>query len=139
MSRKYEREEEANIQAYLTSNPTLHYEKKASGLYYLDSEVGTGAQVAIGDSVYIMYTVYSIDGSKLGTNYSTTDTLERIAGVGDFLAGFDEAVTYMKAGGKSMSVVPSYLAYGTSGYYVPAYTTLLYDIYLVRLKSNSTK
>jgi hypothetical protein len=139
LTKKYEREEEANIQAYLASHPTLHYEKKASGLYYLDTEVGTGAQVSEGDSVIIMYTAYDIDVIKLGTNYGTTDTLKRLAGVGEFFAGFDEAIGYMKAGGKSKVVIPSYLAYGTSGVYAPAYETLLYDIYLVRLRSNSKK
>ena len=136
---KYEKEEEANIQNYLANHSTLHYEKKASGLYYLDTVVGTGAQVATGDSVFLMFNVYYLNGTKFGTNYGTTDTLKRKAGSGEFIPGFDEAVTYMKAGGKSMSVVPSYLAYGTSGYGLPAYTTLLYDIYLVRLKSNSSK
>lgn len=139
VTKKYEKEEEANIQSYLTNHSTLHYEKKASGLYYLDTEVGTGAQVVAGDSVFLMFTVYDINGTMAGSNYGTTDTLRRKAGVGDFIAGFDEAVGYMKAGGQSKIVVPSYLAYGTSGYDIPAYTTLLYDIFLVRLKSNSKK
>jgi FKBP-type peptidyl-prolyl cis-trans isomerase len=138
-SKKYEREEEANIQAYLANNPTLHYEKKASGLYYLDTEVGTGAQVAPGDSVFIMFYAYDINEIKLGSNYDPPDTLKRLAGSGQFFAGFEEAISYMKAGGKSKVVIPSYLAYGTSGYQAPAYMTLLYDIYLVRLKSNSKK
>jgi|SRR5664280_631378 len=139
LTKKYEKEEEANIQTYLTNHSTLHYEKKASGLYYLDTEVGTGAQVATGDSVFLMFNVYQINGTKFETNYGTTDTLKRIAGSGEFIAGFDEAVTYMNAGGKSKIVVPSYLAYGTSGIQLPAYTTLLYDLYLVRLKSNAIK
>jgi FKBP-type peptidyl-prolyl cis-trans isomerase len=139
LTKKYEKEEEANIQTYLTNHSTLHYEKKATGLYYLDTEVGTGAQVVKGDSVFLMFTVYQINGIKSGTNYGTTDTLHRLAGLGEFIAGFDEAVTYMKAGGKSKIVVPSYLAYGTSGLQLPPYTTLLYDLYLVRLKSNSAK
>jgi FKBP-type peptidyl-prolyl cis-trans isomerase len=133
LTKKFEKEEEADIQSYLTTHSTLHYVKKASGLYYLDTEVVTG------DSVFLMFTVYDINGTQAGTNYGTTDTLKRKAGVGEFIAGFDEAVGYMKAGGKSKIVVPSYLAYGTSGFIMPAYTTLLYDIYLVRLKSNSKK
>ena len=139
VTKKYEKEEEANIQTYITNHPTLNYEKKASGLYYLDTEVGTGAQVATGDSVFLMFDGFYLNGIKFGTNYGTTDTVKGRAGSGDFIAGFDEAITYMKAGGKSKVVVPSYLAYGTSGYSMPAYTTLLYDIYLVRLKSNSIK
>jgi FKBP-type peptidyl-prolyl cis-trans isomerase len=136
LTKKYEKEEREKISMYLNSHPTLDYDLKASGLYYLDDTLGTGAHVATGDSVYVMYTGYYLSGSKFGTNYGTKDTLEFKAGQGDMIAGFDEAITYMKAGGKSKAVVPSYLAYGTSGYYMAAYTPLLFDIWLVRLKSN---
>jgi FKBP-type peptidyl-prolyl cis-trans isomerase len=136
LTKKYEKEEREKIQNYLNSHSTLDYQKKASGLYYLDDTLGTGAQVVKGDSVFVMYTGYYIDGTKFGTNYGTTDTLKFLAGEWQMIAGFDEAITYMKAGGKSKVVVPSNLAYGTSGYYMPAYTPLLFDIWLKRLKSN---
>jgi FKBP-type peptidyl-prolyl cis-trans isomerase len=136
LSKKYEKEEEEKIQSYLTSHPTLDYEKKASGLYYLDDSIGSGPQVTKGDSVFVMYTGYYISETKFGSNYGTTDTLKFKAGLGQMIAGFDEAITYMKEGSKCKIVVPSYLAYGTSGYYMAAYTPLLFDIFLVRLSSN---
>jgi FKBP-type peptidyl-prolyl cis-trans isomerase len=136
MTKKYEKEERDEIQNYITSHSNLDYEKKASGLYYLVDSLGTGPQVAKGDSVFVMYTGYYLDGTKFGTNYGTTDTLKFIAGIGQLIPGFDEAITYMKEGSKSKIVVPSYLAYGTSGYYMAAYTPLLFDIYLARLSSN---
>ena len=37
LTKKFEKEEEADIQSYLTTHSTLHYVKKASGLYYLDT------------------------------------------------------------------------------------------------------
>jgi FKBP-type peptidyl-prolyl cis-trans isomerase len=137
LSKKYEKEEENDIQAYLASHSTYAFEKKASGLYYVDTQVGTGEHVATHDSVFVMYTGYYLDDSKFGTNYGTTDTLKFKAGENWAIAGFDEAITYMNAGGKAKIVVPSYLAYGTSGYPMPAYTSLVYDIYLVRLKPYS--
>ncbi|MGD0341664.1 MAG: FKBP-type peptidyl-prolyl cis-trans isomerase [Bacteroidales bacterium] len=137
LSKKYEKEEEANIQNYLIDNPSLNYEKKSSGLYYLDDVVGTGAQVVPHDSVFVMYTGYYLSGTKFGTNVGTTDTLIFRAGEGIMIAGFDEAILYMKAGGKAKIICPSYLAYGTSGYGMPAYTTLLFDIYVVRLRPYS--
>jgi FKBP-type peptidyl-prolyl cis-trans isomerases 1 len=136
-SKKYEKEEQEKIQTYLSSHDTLNFEKKTSGLYYLDDSVGTGSQVAVHDSVFIMFNGYYLSGTKFATNYGTKDTLERRAGEGDFIAGVDEAITYMRAGGKSKVLVPSFLGYGTSGYVMPAYTPLLYDIWLVRLSSNS--
>ena len=50
------------------------------------------------------------------------------------IAGFDEGITYMKEGGKATFLIPSKLAYGTSGYYtIPGYTPLLYDVQLVKV------
>jgi peptidyl-prolyl cis-trans isomerase A (cyclophilin A) len=134
MTKKYEKEENDKIQSYLNSHPTLDYQKKPSGLYYLVDSLTTGAQVVQGDSVFVMYNGYYLDGTKFGTNYGTTDTLKFKAGLGEMIAGFDEAITYMNAGSKSKIVVPSYLAYGTSGYFMPAYTPLLFDIWLKRVK-----
>jgi len=134
MTKKYEKEENDKIQSYLNSHSTLDYQKKPSGLYYLVDSLTTGAQVVQGDSVFVMYNGYYLDGTKFGTNYGTTDTLKFKAGLGEMIAGFDEAITYMNAGSKSKIVVPSYLAYGTSGYFMPAYTPLLFDIWLKRVK-----
>lgn len=136
LTKKYEKEEREKIQSYLNSHSNLDYQKKASGLYYLDDTLGTGAQVVQGDSVFVMYTGYYLTETKFGTNYGSTDTLKFKAGLGQMIAGFDEAITYMRAGGKSKIVVPSYLAYGTSGYFMAAYTPLQFDIWLKRLKSN---
>jgi FKBP-type peptidyl-prolyl cis-trans isomerase len=138
-NKKYQKEEESKIQNYLLTHSTLSYEKKASGLYYLDDTVGTGVQPAIYDSVYVMYKGYYITEDKFATNVGTKDTLKFIAGIGEMISGFDEAIMYMKVGGKAKIVVPSYLAYGTTGLYMPAYTPLLFDIYLKRVKPHTSK
>jgi FKBP-type peptidyl-prolyl cis-trans isomerase len=56
------------------------------------------------------------------------------------IAGFDEGITYMKAGGKAKFLVPSSLGYGPSGYYtIPGYTALLYEVELVKVSKGPAK
>ncbi|MCU0460694.1 MAG: FKBP-type peptidyl-prolyl cis-trans isomerase [Bacteroidales bacterium] len=126
ISGKYEKEEAAEIQNYLNSHPELNYEQKASGLYYLDEEVGTGELAVTSDTAYFFYSGYYLDGTKFATNWGTTDTLVYPVNERWLISGFDEALTYMREGGKSKIVVPSKL-----GYY--DYHPLLYDIFLARL------
>ncbi len=125
-TKKWEKEEAAEIQAYLDKNPDLNYELKASGLYYLDEVVGTGAQAVTHDTAYMFFTGYFLDGTKFGTNVGTTDTLIRPVNEGWLIKGFDEAITNMKEGGKCKVLLPSSL-----GYY--DYTPRLFDMHLVKL------
>ena len=130
-ARKYEKEEEEKIQAYLNNNPELDYIEKASGLFYCDTIVGTGDQVLAGDSVYFDYILAYLDGWEIAdTCYASK------VGVGLLIPGVDEALLYMKNGGWSKIVVPSYLGYGNTGIYFPAWTPLLYDLNITKLVHN---
>jgi len=125
-SKKWEKEEEAEIQNYLNSHPDLTYELEASGLYYLEEEAGTGELAVKDDTAYFYYSGYYIDGTKFASNWGTTDTMVYPVNDKWLITGFYEALTYMREGGKSRILVPSKLAYFD-------YTPLLYDIYLPRL------
>jgi FKBP-type peptidyl-prolyl cis-trans isomerase len=132
--KKYEKEEEEEIQRYLLSNPDLSFKLKSSGLYYCDVVVGTGIHPETGDTAYMMFTAIYLSGDTLGTNVGTTDTLINPVNEGYRILGFDEAITYMNQGGKSKFIVPSYLGYGNSGLYFPAYTPIVFEVDLVRVK-----
>ena len=139
-SEKYEKEENAKIKTFLSSNSSINFVLKPSGLYYYDVQVGTGRTPVMGDTAYVEYTVKSTDGTIIGTNVGTSDTLIFPVAEGYMIAGFDEGITYMKAGGKAMFLIPSKLAYGPVGYLtIPGYTPLVYDVYLVHVKSGSGK
>jgi FKBP-type peptidyl-prolyl cis-trans isomerase len=131
---KFEKEEVLRIQSYLAAHPDINFELKSSGLYYADIVVGTGTHPVTHDTAYIMYNGTFLNETTWTTNIGTTDTLISPVGEEKLLTGFDEAITYMNAGGKSKIVVPSELGYGNTGWYFPAYTPLVYDIYLVRIK-----
>jgi FKBP-type peptidyl-prolyl cis-trans isomerase len=130
-ARKYEKEEKEKIDAYLNNHPALDYIKKNSGLYYCDSIVGTGDQVVATDSVFFDYVLAYLDG------YEIADTcFAARVGVGELITGVDEALLYMKNGGWSKIVVPSYLGYGNTGIFFPAWTPLLYDLNVTKVVHN---
>jgi FKBP-type peptidyl-prolyl cis-trans isomerase FkpA len=147
-SKKYEDEESAKIQNYLNSNIILNFELKPSGLYYYETLTGTGASPVFGDSAFIKYTGSFLDGTVFDPGPATGQTYGFI--IGGSIDGFDEGITLMKEGGKAMLLIPSALAYKSTGYYVydpvygyypviPGYTPLLFDVQLVRIVAGSGK
>jgi peptidylprolyl isomerase len=132
-TKKFEKEEESLIQDYLAKNPDLDFELKPSGLYYLDILTGTGPAAETHDTAYIFYTAKYLNGNTFDTNVGTIDTLITPVNEGYLIAGFDEGISYMKEGGKSQLIVPSYLGYGQSGYRFPAYTPILFEVDLVKV------
>jgi FKBP-type peptidyl-prolyl cis-trans isomerase FkpA len=141
---KLEKEEQEKINSFLSENPNLNFQMKASGLYYLDVVAGTGKQAETHDSAYVFYNMKLLNGTVFESNVGTHDTLvfavneARLA-----VKGFDEGIMYMKEGGQSMLLVPSDLAFGEVGVSkassIGGYEPLLFDVYLVRIKKHSSK
>jgi FKBP-type peptidyl-prolyl cis-trans isomerase FkpA len=134
-------QEQLNIGSFLSANDTLDFERKASGLYYLDLSVGTGPIAEANDTAYVFYAMQYLSGVIFDTNYGTSDTLIFKVNGGKLIPGFAEGVTYMREGGKSIFLTPSNLAYGSEGnVYVSPYTPFIFQVYLVRLvKSQGSK
>ncbi|MGB8489678.1 MAG: FKBP-type peptidyl-prolyl cis-trans isomerase [Bacteroidales bacterium] len=133
--------ESSNIAAFLAQYPTLNFEQKPSGLYYLDVEVGTGLLPATHDTAFIFYSVRLLDGRILDTNFDTSDTLIMPVNEGLTISGFEEGLSYMHEGGEVLLLVPSKLAYGATGDIygvVPPYTPILLNIALVKVKPGSS-
>jgi FKBP-type peptidyl-prolyl cis-trans isomerase len=81
-----------------------------------------------------MYTAKFLNGNIIDTNVGTSDTLIFPVAENYLIQGFDEAITYMKEEGKALLLIPSSLAYGTTGYFsIPGYTPLLFEVYLTRI------
>jgi FKBP-type peptidyl-prolyl cis-trans isomerase len=136
VSKKFEREERQKISNYLSDNSTLQFVKKPSGLYFLDVLAGSGLSPVRTDSAYVWYTGKFLDGRVFDTNVGSGTLYKFI--VGQNITGFDEGLTYMKAGGKATFLIPSSLGYGAagsySGYsYISGYTPLLFDVQLVKV------
>jgi FKBP-type peptidyl-prolyl cis-trans isomerase FkpA len=137
VTKKYREQEKKDIAEYLAQNSNLSFVKQASGLYYLNVLTGTGLMPAEGDSAYVYYTGKFLDGTVFDTNVGSR-LYGFKAGLGYNIAGFDEGIMLMKAGGKSSLLIPSSLAYGAAGVYmgnmmIPSYTPILFDIQMVKV------
>jgi FKBP-type peptidyl-prolyl cis-trans isomerase FkpA len=136
MSNKVDNNEEEQIGTFLALNDTITFQHSTSGLYYTDLVVGTGPQPVTHDSVFIKHTIMYLSGFVIYSNLATDDTLKVPVNEGYLLTGFDEGITYMHVGGRTLLLLPSNLAYGPSGYMgIPGYTPLLIDARVVKLKS----
>jgi len=103
--------------------------KTASGLYYQDLVVGTGATAVAGDHVNVTYTGWLSSGDKFDSG-----TYEFDLGKGQAIDGFDEGVTGMKVGGKRKLVLPPELAYGKNGLGpIPGNATLVFEVELLEI------
>jgi len=136
-------EERMNMNDYLVSVGVDPADSTESGLYYivLEENISQTDTVEALDSLYIKYTGSFLDGRVFDENmygivYKSYDN--------SFIEGFEEALGYMREGTVARAVIPYYLAYGEQGYrhsryqviLIPPYTSLVFDIELVRHVKN---
>ncbi len=134
---KYEKEEREKIDNYLSEHPEQVFVEKPSGLYYFEVLPGNGVYLKTSDTAYVKYTGKFLNGYTFDTNVSNTgviDTLIYPVNEDQMILGFEEGVSYMEEGGKSLLLVPSALAYGAYGYAtIPGYAPLLFEIQLLKV------
>ncbi len=110
--------------------------KTASGLEYIEVEVGTGAQAVAGKTVAVHYTGKFQDGKVFDSSVSRGEPIEFQLGRGNVIQGWDEGIALMKVGGKAQLIIPPALAYGErgAGGVIPPNATLVFDVELVSVK-----
>ncbi len=123
--------EKADRDKYLSDNG-ISVSPTASGLYYIETEKGTGAKAVAGNTVQVHYTGRLLDGSVFDSSVERGQPYEFRLGAGMVIKGWDEAIAMMNEGGKATLVIPSDLAYGerVSGS-IPPFSTLVFDVELV--------
>jgi peptidylprolyl isomerase len=112
-----------------------------SGLKYVDTVVGTGAEPQRGQSCSVHYTGWLNDGKggkgkKFDSSVDRGQPLAIPIGVGRVIKGWDEGVISMKVGGKRTLYIPSALGYGPrgAGGDIPPNADLIFDVELVGVK-----
>ena len=109
----------------------------SSGLQYLDTVVGEGAQAQAGQSVTVHYTGWLYNNETQGTKFDSSkdrrDPFVFSLGAGMVIRGWDEGVAGMKVGGARTLVIPPELGYGTrgAGGVIPPNATLKFDVELL--------
>ena len=81
-----------------------------SGLYYIELLEGSGEDADDGDTVTVKYTGKFLNGLLFDSG-----TFSFTVGKGEVISGFDKGIAFMKEGGKARLIIPSNLAYGSTG------------------------
>jgi peptidylprolyl isomerase len=105
--------------------------ERPSGLYVRDFTPGAGNPSIRGDFVRVEYTLYLANGTRLEST-TQDQPFEFQLGQNQVIAGMEEAVTGMRAGGRRRVVVPPTLGYGmrTRGN-IPGGSVLVYDLHVL--------
>jgi len=106
-----------------------------SGLKYIDIVEGQGDMPHLGDRVKVHYTGYLKDSTKFDSSVDKGKPFVFPIGVGHVIAGWDEGVMTMKAGGTRKLIIPSQLAYKEQGIgsVIPPNADLIFDVELLEV------
>lgn len=127
--------EKEMIANYLQEH-NLNVEPTASGLYYIETKAGKGANPTKGNNCTVHYRGTLLDGTQFDASYDRNEPFTFQLGMGQVIAGWDEAISMMKRGGKATLVLPSAIAYGErgAGDMIPPFTPLVFEVELLDFK-----
>jgi FKBP-type peptidyl-prolyl cis-trans isomerase FkpA len=148
-AKKYEEEEKSLIADYVATN-NITVAPDANGIYYIESEPGTGDLITVGDSVGVWYTGMFLTEEEFDSNVEKTTPFRFIVGAYYLIDGWSKTLVKMRLGSKARILMPSKMAYGPTGfstwdsygyYYtiIPGYTPLLFDLEVVELTRAARK
>lgn len=108
----------------------------ASGLTYIVTKAGTGAQLKAGDEVIVNYTGMLTNGKKFDSSLDRGQPFSFPLGAGRVIKGWDEALQKLRIGDHATLVLPSTIAYGSRamGDDIPADSTLIFIIEVIGVK-----
>jgi len=97
---------------------------------------GTGAIAKKGDTVSVHYVGTLENGTKFDSSVDRGTPFEFSLGAGQVIPGWDIGVEGMKVGEARKLVIPSELAYGSSGAgnVIPPNATLIFEVQLLGIK-----
>ncbi len=134
--------DEAALKAYFTKK-NIAPTPSSTGLYYQQTQAGSGDVPPANSMVKMNYTGYLLDGTKFDSNVDTAfkhaTPFDFKLGTGAVIKGWDEGVAKMKKGEKGTLYIPSWMAYGGTARPggdanpkgIPANSCLIFDVELL--------
>jgi FKBP-type peptidyl-prolyl cis-trans isomerase FkpA len=122
------------------SLPAAEPADQVAALEVVDLVVGQGAQATPGSRVTVHYTGWTYDhaqpdkkGAAFDSSRKSGQPFSFVLGQQQVIAGWDQGVTGMKAGGQRRLVIPAALAYGErgAGGVIAPGATLVFDVELL--------
>ncbi len=108
---------------------------RVTKLVVTDVTVGTGAEVAEGDTVTVNYIATLQNGQEFDNSYKKGQAFTFEVGHDKIIEGWNKGMIGMKVGGERVIIIPSEMAYGEEGYGpIPGNSTVVYAIELVSVR-----
>ena len=109
----------------------------ASGVYYIMNKTGNGSFPVEGDTCLLIYTGFLLNGNifdSSGDYYQDSIWQFNYKKV-NVIPGFNEGIALLNKGAEADVIIPSKLAYGSTGYgIIPPYTPLVFTMKMKDLK-----
>ncbi|MBA9076614.1 FKBP-type peptidyl-prolyl cis-trans isomerase [Rufibacter quisquiliarum] len=129
--------DDKKIQEYIKENK-LDAKKTASGVYYVITQPGTGANAADGKMVSVQYKGTLLNGKEFDSSAKSNggNPIEFPLGQGQVIKGWEDGIKQFNKGSKGVLLIPSPQGYGSMarGADLPANSILRFDIELVDIK-----
>ena len=113
----------------------------ASGLQFVDIRPGRGKLPETGQTCAVLYRGFLYENNRRASKpfdaaMSAKAPFRFPVGMGQVIAGWDEGIKTMKAGGKRVLIIPPAMGYGAKGAgdAIPAGATLLFEVELLSIK-----
>jgi FKBP-type peptidyl-prolyl cis-trans isomerase len=124
-------DEQTDLKNYITNLSTKGYnvDTTALGVYYVKLKAGSGPFPVAGDTISVKYVGYLMNGNIFDTSFyaSPDSSWTYIYKTEELLASWDEVTGLMNEGCKMEFIIPSSLAYGSTGAgRVPPYSPLIF-------------
>ena len=133
----YSATDDALIQKYLTTNNITTALKQPSGLYFVPVVTNANAPLATtGQVVSMLYTGKLLDGTVFDATAQRSDYPYNFKlGTNRIPVGIEQGIALMHQGDKAVLLIPSGLAYGSSGISpsIPANAVLRFEVELTDL------
>ena len=109
------------------------YSKTSSGLLYKLEKENNSHKPSNGNKVKVHYKGMLLDGTVFDSSFKRNQPIEFTLGVGQVIKGWDEGISLLGIGDKASFIIPSDLAYGTSGAggVIPPNATLVFEVELI--------
>ena len=109
------------------------FSKTSSGLLYKFEKENNSHKPSNGNKVKVHYKGMLLDGTVFDSSFKRNQPIEFTLGVGQVIKGWDEGISLLGVGDRASFIIPSDLAYGTSGAggVIPPNATLVFEVELI--------
>jgi FKBP-type peptidyl-prolyl cis-trans isomerase len=131
--------EQQELNEALTRLVTANYDIDTTALcvFYIMNNEGEGPLPAQGDTCYLIYTGYFLDGTIFDSSgFYFQDSIWTFNFLEvSLIPGFNDGISLLNKGAKADIIIPSELAYGSTGYQeIPPFTPLIFSLKMKDLK-----